>query len=118
MVYRQNLKMERALTLCAADIRTLKDFLPWDYECEEYIKALHDKCREKRRTGTIHSVVAEITRLEGVKNALRERFIPSDAGYGAQRAFAWREIEVVKSYTDGDGYQRGPHQTPPIFGKC
>lgn len=87
--------MERNLTLRAANIRTLGDFLPWDYKCDEYIESLCEKCREKRRTGTIHSVVAEIARLEGVRNTLRDRFVPSGAGYGVRRAFAWREIEVA-----------------------
>ena len=87
--------MERALTLRAASIGTLGEFLPWDTECEEYIESLRDRCREKRRTGTIHSAIAEITRLEGVRNALRDRFLPTGAGYGGRRAFVWREVETA-----------------------
>lgn len=50
--------------------------------------------REKRRTSIIHSTVAC---LEGVRNTLRDWFVPSGAGYGPRRAFAWREIKVFKN---------------------
>ena len=79
--------MERDLTLRAAYITTKEEFLPWDSECDEYIESLREKCRGKRRTGTIHSAVAEIARLEGVRSALRNRFVPTGAGYSARKPF-------------------------------
>ena len=75
-------EMECDLTLRLANIKTLEEFLSWEYECDKYIKLLRKKCREKRRTGMIQSAVAEIAHLEGVRNALCNRFVPI-SGYNA-----------------------------------
>ncbi|XP_067210017.1 uncharacterized protein [Linepithema humile] len=89
------MEMERDLTVRAANIKTLGEFLPWDYECDEYLNILREKCRKKQRTGLINSLVAQITRLEGVRNTLHERFVPIGAGYRAKKGFTWKEIETA-----------------------
>lgn len=85
------------LIVQAASIETLGEFLPWYNECEEYLKSLRVKCRKRQRTGVIHSLVAQIVRLEGVRNALYERFVPTGAGYGGYepKGYTWREIETA-----------------------
>ncbi|XP_067210226.1 uncharacterized protein [Linepithema humile] len=89
------METERDLTVQAANIKTLREFLPWDYECDEYLNILREKCRKKQRTGLINFLVAQITRLEGVKNTLHERFVPIGAGYRAKKGFIWKEIETA-----------------------
>jgi len=81
------METERDLFNRAASIQTLGEFLPWDFECDEYLESLKEKCRKKQRTGIISSLVAQIARLEGVRNALQERFTPT----GTKR-FTWRTI--------------------------
>nr|XP_012219810.1 PREDICTED: uncharacterized protein LOC105670709 [Linepithema humile] len=89
--------MERDLTVRAANIKTLGEFLPWDYECDEYLDSLRQKCRKKQRTGVVNSLVAQIVRLEGVRNTLHERFVPIGAGYGGyeKKGYTWKEIETA-----------------------
>jgi len=84
------METERDLFNRAANIQTLGEFLPWDFECDEYLESLREKCRKKQRTGIISSLVAQIARLEGVRNTLQERFTPT----GAKR-FTWRTIETA-----------------------
>nr|XP_012233564.1 PREDICTED: uncharacterized protein LOC105678640 [Linepithema humile] len=89
--------MERDLTVRAANIKTLGEFLPWDYECDEYLDSLREKCCKKQRTGIVNSLVAQIVRLEGVRNTLHERFVPIGAGYGGyeKKGYTWKEIETA-----------------------
>ncbi|XP_067205864.1 uncharacterized protein [Linepithema humile] len=91
------MEMERDLTVRAANIKTLGEFLPWDYECDEYLNILREKCRKKQRTGVVNSLVAQIVRLEGVRNTLYERFVPVGAGYGGyeKKGYTWKEIETA-----------------------
>jgi hypothetical protein len=39
--------------------------------------------------------VAQIARLEGVRNTMHERFMPVGAGYGETKGFTWRTIETA-----------------------
>ncbi|XP_067212484.1 uncharacterized protein [Linepithema humile] len=89
------MEKERDLTVRAANIKTLGEFLPWDYECDEYLDSLREKCRKKQRTEVIHSLVAQIVRLESVRKIIQERFLPTGGGYGTQRRFTWKEIETA-----------------------
>nr|XP_012214843.1 PREDICTED: uncharacterized protein LOC105667574 [Linepithema humile] len=89
------METERDLTVRAANIKTLGEFLPWDHECDEYLDSLREKCRKKQRTGLISSLVAQITRLEGVRNTLHERFMPTGSRYRAKKGFTWKEIETA-----------------------
>ncbi|XP_067204246.1 uncharacterized protein [Linepithema humile] len=70
------MEKERDLTVRAVNIKTLGEFLPWDYECDEYLDSLREKCCKRQRTGVVNSLVAQIARLEGVRDALHERFVP------------------------------------------
>jgi hypothetical protein len=70
------METERDLIVHAASIETLGEFLPWEYECDEYLESLREKCRKKQHTGVIHSLVAQIARIKSVRNTLHERFMP------------------------------------------
>ncbi|XP_067216205.1 uncharacterized protein [Linepithema humile] len=89
--------MERDLTVRAVNIKTLGEFLPWDYECDEYLDSLREKCRKRQRTGVVNSLVAQIVRLEGVRKIIQERFVPIGAGYGGyeKKGYTWKEIETA-----------------------
>ena len=89
------METEHDLTVRAASIKTLGEFLPWDYECNEYLDSLREKCRKKQCTGVINSLVARIARLEGVRNTLHERFMSVGAGYEKRKGFTWKEIETA-----------------------
>ncbi|XP_067208785.1 uncharacterized protein [Linepithema humile] len=91
------MEKERDLTVRAANIKTTGEFLPWDYECNEYLDSLKEQCRKRQRTGVVNSLVAQIARLEGVRDALHERFVPIGAGYGGyeKKGYTWKEIETA-----------------------
>jgi hypothetical protein len=89
------METDHDLIVRAMRIETLGEFLPWEYECDEYLDSLREKCRKKQRTGVIHSLVAQIARMEGVKNTLHERFMPVAAGYDVKKGFTWRTIETA-----------------------
>ncbi|XP_067216712.1 uncharacterized protein [Linepithema humile] len=91
------MEKERDLTVRAANIKTTGEFLPWDYECNEYLDSLKEQCRKRQRTGVVNSLVAQIARLEGVRDALHERFVPVGAGYGGyeKKGYTWKEIETA-----------------------
>jgi hypothetical protein len=69
-----------------------------EYECDEYLDSLREKCCKKLRTGIITSLVTQIARLEGVRNTLHERFVPIDSGYDVKKGFTWRIIETAFAY--------------------
>jgi hypothetical protein len=52
------METERNLTIRAASIKMLGEFLPWNYECDEYLESLREKCCKKQRTGIFTSLVA------------------------------------------------------------
>ncbi|XP_067209958.1 uncharacterized protein [Linepithema humile] len=91
------MEKERDLTVRAANIKTTGEFLPWDYECNEYLDSLKEQCRKRQRTGVVNSLVAQIARLEGVRDTLHERFVPVGAGYGGyeKKGYTWKEIETA-----------------------
>ncbi|XP_067204306.1 uncharacterized protein [Linepithema humile] len=91
------MEKERDLTVRAANIKTTGEFLPWDYECNEYLDSLKEQCRKRQRTGVVNSLVTQIARLEGVRDALHERFVPIGAGYGGyeKKGYTWKEIETA-----------------------
>ncbi|XP_067208470.1 uncharacterized protein, partial [Linepithema humile] len=91
------MEKERDLTVRATNIKTTGEFLPWDYECNEYLDSLKEQCRKRQRTGVVNSLVAQIARLEGVRDALHERFVPIGAGYGGyeKKGYTWKEIETA-----------------------
>ncbi|XP_067209973.1 uncharacterized protein [Linepithema humile] len=91
------MEKKRDLTVRAVNIKTLGDFPPWYSECDKYLDSLREKCRKKQRTGVVNSLVAQIVRLEGVRNTLHERFVPIGAGYGGyeKKGYTWKEIETA-----------------------
>jgi hypothetical protein len=86
------METERDLTVRAANIKTLGEFLSWEYECNKYLDFLRKKCCKKQHTGIITSLVTQIARLEGVRNTLHERFTPTGA---ETKRFTWRTIKTT-----------------------
>jgi hypothetical protein len=89
------METECDLIVQAANIEMLGEFLLWEYEYDEYLDSLKEKCRKKQRTGVIHSLAAQIARMEGVRNTLHERFKPVGVEYGGTKGFTWRTIETA-----------------------
>ena len=66
-----------------------------DYECDEYLDSLRERCRKRQHTGTVNSLLAQIARLKRVRDDLHQRFVPVGAGYGQSRQHTWMEIETA-----------------------
>lgn len=89
---------EREITDLAASVDSDDAYRVWELRCNELLDLLRDRCRERRRqinTGTVHSLVARIVRLEGLRSSLRQRFSHVGAGHSASRGFSWFEIETA-----------------------
>src|SRR5580765_2864485 len=96
-----HLIMEEERDLCnrATNVETMDEYLDWIRRCDECLRSLRENCRSKRQrtsTGTIHSLVARILQLTGVREALRGRFEHVGGGrVESQRGFSWSEIETA-----------------------
>lgn len=81
----------------ARTIDTVDAYRAWERRCDECLETLRENCRSKRVktcTGTVHSLVAQISLLEGARNVLRDRF--THTGGGDRRGFSsWSEIETA-----------------------
>ncbi|XP_072746064.1 uncharacterized protein [Anoplolepis gracilipes] len=91
--------MEQVLTHQSTLINSVEEYFAWEVRCDDYIKSLEEQSRIKRpriSIGYRQLLIAKIARLEGLKNALRKRFVHAGAGHSAhQAALFWREIDTA-----------------------
>jgi len=89
---------EREVADLAASVDSDDAYRAWELRCDELLESLRERCQERRRrinTGTVHSLVARIVRLTGLRKYLRQRFSHAEADHRAPREFSWFEIETV-----------------------
>ncbi|XP_039304370.1 uncharacterized protein LOC120357599 [Solenopsis invicta] len=87
---------ERDLVEQSTRLNTHKEYMAWEQRCIEFIESLDGRSRSKYprlSIGGRQSVIACITRLEGLKQMMRGRFVQMGAGYSA--GLRWREIDTV-----------------------
>ena len=90
-------QVERQLLDQSARLISQEEYLAWEERCNECIESLEEQSRVKRprlSIGVRQSVVARITRLEGLKHSLRGRFVREGAGHSST-GLLWREIDAA-----------------------
>lgn len=90
----------RDLVEPSTTIDSVEAYREWERRCDERLAALRERCRDKRAktcTGPVQSLIFQISRLEGARNALRDRFARVGAGARGDRPgfSAWSEIETA-----------------------
>ena len=92
---------ERDLLERSRQVATLGEYFEWALHCEEFIKLLEERSRNKRprlSIGNRQSLVARIARLEGAKIRLQKQFISSGGEYSGNNnaeRLVWREIDTA-----------------------
>lgn len=90
---------ELDLQRCATSVDTLEAYRAWMRRCDECLECLRERCRSKRQrvsTGVVSSSIARLARLEGSRNALRQRFERIGGGSTAElEGLSWLEIETA-----------------------
>src|SRR5215469_2602565 len=91
-------QIERELWDQSARISSQEEYRVWEEKCDECLESLEGHSRAKKRSrlsvGSAQSLVARISRLEGLKNTLRTRFVHVGGGY-SNVGFVWREIDTA-----------------------
>lgn len=76
-----------------------EEYIVWEQQCDEFIELLEEQSRIKRprlAIGVRQSLVAQIARLENLKNAVRRRFVHAGAGNSSrENRLIWREIDTA-----------------------
>jgi len=99
----------------AARLNTREDYIAWEQRCE-FIESSDEHSRIKRPRSSIgnrQSLVASITRLESLKDSVRERFVNADTGYSA----GWRAIDAAFESRILTGAVNSKHIEPRQFFK-
>ncbi|KAL6420398.1 hypothetical protein ACFW04_014525 [Cataglyphis niger] len=112
---------ERDLLELPHQVATLGEYFAWAQQCKELIKQLeessHIKC-PRLSIGVRQSLVARITRLEGVKTRLQRQFILSDGDYSGNNnaeKLVWREIDTAVRFGENGGRKNLPASSTDIF---
>jgi len=87
---------ERDLREQAARLNTREEYIAWEQRCDEFIESLDERSRIKHprlSIGIRQSLVAQIARLENLKDSVRGRFVHVGAGYSA--GLRWRAIDTA-----------------------
>jgi len=80
----------------AARLNTREEYIAWKQRCDEFIELLDDRSRIKHPRLSIYirqSLIAQIARLESLKDSVRERFMHAGVGYSA--GLRWRAIDTA-----------------------
>ncbi|KYN39296.1 hypothetical protein ALC56_06320 [Trachymyrmex septentrionalis] len=73
----------------------------WEQKYDECLDFLRETCRNSKRrrtsSGVVNASIARLARLEGLRNALRQRFEHVGSGHveSQKRGFLWLEIETA-----------------------
>jgi len=87
---------EHDLRELATRLNTREEYIAWEQRCDEFIESLDERSRIKRprlSIGIRQSLVAQIARVEGLKDSVRGRFVHAGAGYSA--GLRWRAIDTA-----------------------
>ena len=83
----------------SARVNSAEEYIVWEQQCDKYIESLEEQSRIKRprlAIGVRQSLVAQIARLESLKNAVRKRFVHVGAGSSVRdNGLVWREIDTA-----------------------
>jgi len=87
---------ERDLREQAARLNTREEYIAWEQRCDEFIESLDERSRIKHprlSIGIRQSLVAQIARLENLKDSVCGRFVYAGAGYSV--GLRWRVIDTA-----------------------
>ncbi|XP_071581647.1 uncharacterized protein [Temnothorax nylanderi] len=96
--------MEQELQEQSDRLNSIEDFAAWEQRCNQFIEVLEEESRNKRprlngdvlSIGNRQSLVAQIARIESIKDSVRQRFVHVGAGYSAgETGLRWREIDTA-----------------------
>ncbi|KYN22272.1 hypothetical protein ALC57_05335, partial [Trachymyrmex cornetzi] len=85
----------------ATSIDTVDIYWVWEQKCDECLDFLQETCRNSKRqrtsTGVVNASIAQVARLEGLRNVLQQRFehVGSDRVESQKSGFSWLEIETA-----------------------
>lgn len=97
MSHTTDIASEEVLRERALAVRNLGEYFAWEAQCNELIESLEERVSSKRMrltTGYHHSINSQIIRLEGLRQATRQRFVHS-GGELNNLQLTWREIETA-----------------------
>jgi len=79
----------------AARLNKREEYIAWEQRCDEFIESLMNVAGLNPRLsiGIRQSLVAQIARLEKLKDSVCERFVHASAGYSA--GLRWRAIDTA-----------------------
>ncbi|XP_071574388.1 uncharacterized protein [Temnothorax nylanderi] len=96
--------MEQELQEQSDRLNSIEDFAAWEQRCNQFIEVVEEESRNKRprlngdvlSIGNRQSLVAQIARIESIKDSVRQRFVHVGAGYSAsETGLRWREIDTA-----------------------
>ena len=93
--------MEQELLEESDRLNSIEEFSAWEQRCVEFVESLEEQSRANKRQrisiGYQQSLVAQIARIESLKNLVRQRFVHVGAGHSSasETGLRWREIDTA-----------------------
>jgi hypothetical protein len=88
--------VERDLIDDASRVNDAEALFAWERRCDEHIVILRNICRGDSRSrfelsfvATLNSVLARLTRLENLRETVRQRVLKVGAGSGSVADYSW-----------------------------